>query len=50
LDAVKEESQQTSANEEVTSTLNDESNASEQNYLKADIPLPRVEALFDMGW
>jgi len=30
--------------------LTDEIHILEQKYLQADIPLPRVEALFDMGW
>jgi hypothetical protein len=49
-ETIKLQSQQESSNEEVAATLADDHNVVQQNLLMQDLPIPRVEASFDMGW
>jgi hypothetical protein len=47
---IKLQSQQEASNEEVAATLADDHSVVQQNLMMQDLPIPRVEALFDMGW
>jgi hypothetical protein len=47
---ITEFSQIKCAEEEVLATINEESNALEQNLLEKEVPLHRIRVSYDMGW
>jgi hypothetical protein len=49
-ETIKLQSQQEASNEEVAAMLADDRYAMQQNLMMQDLPIPRVEASFDMGW
>jgi len=50
VETIKLQSQQEASNEEVAAALADDRNVVQQNLMMQDLPIPRVEASFDMGW